>query len=54
MYYRGWYCYESAVKGYVAVQWGVEVCSRTMEGLHRVIDHHIADRAAWFNERNGR
>jgi hypothetical protein len=52
MYYRGWYGYESTVKGWVGLQHGVEVCSRTHEGLHRVINHHIADRAAWFAARS--
>lgn len=52
MDYRGWYCYESVIKGWIGVQYGVEVCSRTHEGLHRVIDHHIADRTAWFAERS--
>lgn len=52
MYDRGWYCYESVIKGWIGVQYGVEVCSRTREGLHRVIDHHSTDRAAWFAERS--
>lgn len=52
MFYRGWYCVQSVIKGWVATQYGVEVSFRTREGLHRVIDHHIADRAAWFKERS--
>ena len=53
MLYRGWWLQVDFVKGYVARQYGVEVCARTKEEVMRVVDFHIADREAYIASRKG-
>jgi len=49
--YRSFRIWESTRKGWEADRYGVTMCSQTKEGLCRMIDQYLEDRAAWITSR---